>query len=230
MGQVVVQPAWKRWLSYLFEIHIESAPSKINPHLYVCLSRGRYQLGTKNAVYSYGDLYNNYHTAFSRLNWQSLPERCRVLLLGVGLGSIPYMLENNFGKTFSYTGVEIDDHVLYLANKYVLSGLRSPMVVHQADAFRFMQLNNEQFDVICMDVFLDDDVPQQFESPEFLDMLRRGLSAQGVLLYNCLAQTDRDVVQTQTFLHDHFLKAFPEGGYLDVRGNWMLLNDSALVQ
>ncbi|MEL6944963.1 MAG: hypothetical protein AAFO82_20090, partial [Bacteroidota bacterium] len=50
-------PRWKRWWSYLSEIHIESAPNEINPHLYVSLRNGRYQLSTANAIYSYEDLY-----------------------------------------------------------------------------------------------------------------------------------------------------------------------------
>ena len=221
------QPAWKQWLSHWMDLHIESAPSETNPHLYVCLSRGRYQLGSKKAVYSFGDLYSNYRTSFSALRWERLPESCEVLLLGVGLGSIPYMLEKTFDRQFIYTGVEVDENVLYLAQKYVLHDLSSPMVIHNADAFLFMQQSTSTFDIICMDVFLDDVVPAEFESREFLDRLKATLNENGVLLYNCLAQSAKDVVHTQTFLHDHFLQVFPDGGYLDVRGNWMLVNDKS---
>ena len=48
-------PRWKQWLSYLFEMHIESAASEYNPHLYVSMKQGRYQLCTANAIYSYED-------------------------------------------------------------------------------------------------------------------------------------------------------------------------------
>ena len=86
-------PKWKKWLSYLMEWHIESAPSPINPHLYVSLKKGRYQLCTANAVYSYDELYNNFSDLFPQLKIEQLPGQ-RILVLGFGLGSIPLIIEN----------------------------------------------------------------------------------------------------------------------------------------
>ena len=110
------QPLWKRFLSYLFEIHIESTSSEYNPHLYVSLQKGRYQLSTANAVYSFEDLYDNFSDAFKEIDLDRLNIQ-NVLILGFGLGSIPIILEQNFKKKYHYTGVEIDEEVLYLAKK-----------------------------------------------------------------------------------------------------------------
>ena len=90
-------PFWKKILSYFFEFHIESAPSEINPHLYVSLNRGRYQLSTANAIYSFEDLYDNFFDAFKKVNLDQYPIK-NVLVLGLGLGSIPLMLEKNLKK------------------------------------------------------------------------------------------------------------------------------------
>ena len=111
------QPKWKRLLSYLFEIHIESTSSDYNPHLYVSLQKGRYQLSTANAIYSFEDLYDNFSDAFKEIDLDQLNVQ-NVLILGFGLGSIPIILEQKFNKKYFYTGVEIDEEVLYLANKY----------------------------------------------------------------------------------------------------------------
>ncbi|MEL7021873.1 MAG: hypothetical protein AAGK47_09700, partial [Bacteroidota bacterium] len=100
-------PTWKKWLSYLTEIHIESAPSEINPHLYVSLRRGRYQLCTANAIYSYEDLYSNFYKAFEQVNLHKI-KGDRVLILGYGMGSIPYILEKKMNYDFNYTAIEID--------------------------------------------------------------------------------------------------------------------------
>lgn len=217
------QPWWKQMLSYLTELHIESAPSDLNPHLYVSLSKGRYQLATKNAIYSFGDLYDNYKLAFEALKWNNLAGS-EVLLLGVGLGSIPYMVETVMKRKMRYTGVEIDENVLYLANKYVLKALSSPLEMHCADAWHFVARSSDNFDVICMDVFVDDEIPDRLFSIDFLEMLNDRLTPGGVLMYNCLARTDADIHSAKKFLFDEFLTVFPEGGYLDVRGNWMLVN------
>ena len=223
------QPFWKRWLSHFVEQHIESAPSEINPHLYVSLSRGRYQLCTANAIYSFEDLYDNFRLTFDVFDF----DRIRggdVLLLGVGLGSVPQMLERNFDQQLHYTGVEIDENVLYLANKYVLHDLKSQLQMHVGDAWHFVESNSSKYDLVCMDVFVDDEVPDRLWSITFLEMLQGTLSDRGVLLYNCLARKSHDISKTRAFLLNEFLTVFPHGGYLDVRGNWMLVSDKTAVR
>ncbi len=217
------QPLWKRLLSHLVEIHLESAPSTLNPHLYVSLRKGRYQLCSANAIYSFADLYRNYFEVFRRLEPRTLPPQ-EVLLLGFGLGSIPYMLEKNFGVRWSFTGVEADENVLYLANKYVLDELRSPLELICADAYAFLQSNERRFDLIAMDVFVDNQVPQKFESPEFLQALARALQPRGLLLYNRLYLEEGDRTHTRSFFRGPFRQVFPEGKCLELEDNCMLLN------
>ena len=221
-------PFWKYYLSYLFEFHIESAPSEINPHLYVSLTRGRYQLSTANAVYSYADLYDNFLSAFQKIKIETLVIE-DVLLLGFGLGSIPYMLEKKFDKTFRYTAVEIDENVLYLANKYVLPELKAPINFVPNDAAIFVSYCQEQFDLICMDIFLDDEIPAYFESETYLLQLKALLKPNGVLLFNKLALREDDKERCKAFL-PLFLKVFPNGTFLDVNGNWIFLNLKVLIE
>lgn len=213
-------PRWKYYLSFLTELHIESAPSAYNPHLYVSLCKGRYQLSTANAIYSYGDLYDNFRDAFQQLH---LEGEKNVLLLGFGLGSIPYMLEKTFQKNYHYTGVEIDENVLYLASKYVLPELQSPIALIPTDAANFVGYCQEQFDLICMDVFLDDTIPAIFETEDFLRQLSSLLMPNGILLFNKLALTDEDIAACEAFL-PLFLTCFPDGTVIKVKGNWIFLN------
>ena len=219
-------PTWKKYLSYFFELHIESAPSEINPHLYVSLSRGRYQLSTANAIYSFADLYDNFTLTFQQIDLPTTTKE--VLILGFGLGSIPYMLEKKFDKAYQYTAVEIDENVLYLANKYTLPELSSPITMMPADAFAFVHYCHDRFDLICMDVFLDDRVPDNFETEYFLRQLSHLLNPDGILLFNKLAANKKDRVQAAQFL-ELFKSVFPNGTYLDVNGNWMLINDKRFV-
>ncbi len=134
------------------------------------------------------------------------------------------MIETKLKRKLRYTGVEIDENVLYLANKYVLGDLKSPLEMLCADAWNYVLQSNDHFDIICMDVFVDDEIPDRLFSMDFLEMLKDRLAPNGVLMYNCLARTDADIHSAKKFLFDEFLTVFPEGGYLDVRGNWMLVN------
>lgn len=220
-------PTWKKYLSYFFEFHIESAPSEINPHLYVSLSRGRYQLSTANAIYSFADLYDNFTLTFQQIHLSDTIQD--VLILGFGLGSIPYMLEKKFDKDYHYTAVEIDENVLYLANKYTLPNLSSSIMMMPADAFAFAHYCHDTFDLICMDVFLDDIVPENFESEQYLEQLATLINPNGILLFNKLAVTEKDKMQAAQFFKV-FKQVFPKGDYLDVNGNWMLINDASFIK
>ncbi len=216
-------PRWKIWLSYLMELHVESVESEHNPHLYVSLKQGRYQLSTANAVYSFADLYSNFARAFELVDLDRLPGR-EVLVLGLGLGSIPYMLEKTFRRDYHYTAVELDEAVLYLASRYSLPQLRSGIELRQADALAFVEQGSACYDLICMDVFLDDYIPEPFEGQPFLQGLHDLLAPGGLLLYNRLAATTRDKRRSRRFYEQHFRVVFPEGALVDVGGNYMLVN------
>lgn len=225
----MTQPLWKRLLSYLFELHIESTSSDYNPHLYVSLKQGRYQLSTANAVYSFGDLYTNFSRSFHQIDLDQLQVK-KVLILGMGLGSIPYMLEKVFKKNYQYTSVEIDEAVVYLANKYVLKSLTSTQETISTDAYFFVLQSKEKYDLICMDIFLDETVPSQFEQEEFLNQLKSLLTPNGLLLYNRLTSTIKNEDKTKLFFNKKFKATFPRASYLDVGGNWMLLNRSDVLK
>ena len=163
------QPFWKKILSYVYEFHIESLASEINDSLHVSYTQGRYQLSTQNAIYSFGDLYSNYYRAFEQIDLERYKIK-NVLILGFGLGSIPLMLENNFQKNYKYVGVEIDEDVIYLANKYVMNELKSSIDMICANALTFVELCQEKFDMICVDIFLDDVIPNDLQKCDHLDL------------------------------------------------------------
>ena len=214
-------PAWKRYLSYLWELHVESAPSALNPHLYVSIKDGRYQLSTANAIYSFADRYDNYTLALAQVRPGLLYGD--VLVLGYGLGSVPHLLEKNHPAEYAFTGVELDENVLYLADLYG-PPLASPVDLVQADAYAFVHQDYRQYQVIAMDVFVDDVIPERFMELDFLEALRELLTPDGVLLFNCLALKASDKEHTLAFYRGNFKRVFPEGTYLDVDGNYMLIN------
>jgi len=199
-------------MSYLTEFHIEDAPSDLNPALHVCLVNGRYQLCTENAIYSYADLYDNFSGAFAKLNLKNQAIK-KVLILGFGMASIPIILEK-MGLDYSYTAVEIDEQVIYLASKYELPYLRSPVQMICADASQWVEIAEEHFDLIAVDIFLDDVIPDRFTQTSFLENTKNLLRPGGLLLYNRLANTEADLEKTELFFEETFKKVFPEGRYL----------------
>lgn len=215
------QALYKKWWSYISDVHIESSSSDYNEILDLYLVKGRYQLTTANAIYSYGDKYDNFAKVFKNLDLNKIND---VLVLGFGLASIPYILEKIHHKNFSYTGVEIDEEVVYLASKYVLDELKSQIHVMTTDAYTFLCMDESRYDLICMDVFNDDIIPEELETIDYLEMLDEALSKNGILIYNRLYFHKEDKDRTDVFFEEVFKKVFPEASYIDTDGNRMLLN------
>lgn len=211
------------------ELHIESSSSDYNPHLYVSLRKGRYQLSTANAVYSFGDLYTNFSRTFDRWNWKDYPLD-EILLLGLGLGSIPVMLEQTFEQNCQFTAIEIDEAIVDLAYRYVLEDLKSPVQMIVTDAaIAVPQLPEDNYDLVCIDIFADDYVPEVFEQVHFLEQTKALLTAKGVVLFNRLAATPEDWEKSHTFYDEVFRQVFPQAHCLDVGGNFILVSDKRAI-
>ncbi|MFT4533223.1 MAG: SAM-dependent methyltransferase [Saprospiraceae bacterium] len=217
------QPIWKRIKSYFVDVHIESSSSIFNDELDVLLVKGEYQLVTPEAIYSYGNRYDNFFEAFKKINIGNY-DIDSVLLLGLGLGSIPYMLEQYFKQNYSYTAVEIDEDIIYLASKYVINDLASEVSTICTDALHFVEIDTRKYDFIAMDVFVSDYIPEEFESEEFLYSLSERIADNGLLLFNRLYFFEKDKKRTKSYFDLIFKKVFPEGRYIEISGNWILLN------
>ncbi len=218
------QAFWKRLYSYVDDVLIEQMEGEHNEELHVLLSHGRYQLCTAHAIYSYADKYDNFRLSFKELDWDAYSIDS-VLILGLGLASIPFMLEK-MGKDFKYTALEIDENVVHLANKYVLDELTSPIEIIIGDAHAFMLGNARKFDLVVMDVFVDDVIPQKFRSTRFMSALENALAPGGLAMYNLLNQTKADKKDAEEFF-EIFKANFPSAEYKDVKGNKMLFYKQA---
>jgi hypothetical protein len=214
-------------LSYVVALPIERSGSSLNPLLEVRLSKGRYRLETRHAIYSFDDLYSNFSNAFDRLDVRTL-RPAKVLVLGLGLGSVPFMLEARFGLSCSFVAVELDAEVVRLARKYTLAGFRSPIRFVCADAGAFVQTCEERFDLVAMDIFVDDEVPPALETRDFLARLKGLLAPGGTLLYNRLSLTAADKEKSHAFFEERFKAVFANAQCWDVGGgNWMLFGQHA---
>ena len=216
------QPYWRKLYSYFRPVHLEQTSSLINTELDVVLSNGQYQLLTETAIYSYGILYDNFTKVFEHLPLDTMPIE-EVLVLGLGLGSIPQMLEQKFRKRYYYTCIELDEEVIRLADKYVLSDLVSPMDVVGTDAMDFVFVTEQIFDMICVDVFVDSKTPSDFRHPAFISRITELLAPHGVVIYNCLGESQVDKNAAQDFYDAVFCPAFPRAELLPLATNVMLI-------
>ncbi len=221
-------PWWKKILSRFREVHIETVTGLGDEPLSVYLYKGRLQLCVRDAIYSYDDYYINFYRAFAGMDLKALPDR-NVLVLGLGLGSVPYMLERHFGRDFDYTAIELDEAVIYLASRYTLPRLSSPLEIYQADGRQWLEYSSGQFGLICMDIFTGDQVPEHMTDQGFIELLRDHLSPGGCLLFNRLYRYKQDRDIAHRFVEEVFAPVFPEYTTLEIEGNLILFSDRRFI-
>lgn len=222
------QPWYKKAWSYFSEILLESTSSEINNDLYLVLKKGQYQLCTQNAIYSYGDRYDNFRDTFLRMKMDHPPIN-DVLILGMGLGSIPYILEKSFNKEMNFTCVELDEEIIQWAEKYVFDELKSYIEVIHGDAFTFSYTTEQKYDMICIDVFMDDIIPEEYLEHDFIYDLQDLLNEDGVIIFNHLALYDKDVEAATTYYKETFSPCFENPTFLKLKTNMMMISDKRRI-
>jgi len=214
-------PFYLKILSYFQDVLIKETRSEIKPELKVYLSLRRLKLITGNAIYSYEDKYINFVEAFNFIHIKNKAVN-RALVLGLGLGSIPYILEKKFKLLSYFTCVELDSAVIDLFEEFVLEKLNSQFNIKNDDGYNYLLNSNEKFDLICMDIFNDAKIPDKFSTLDFLKLLESNLSISGILIYNRLAENQKDIELNEQF-DLLFLKIFPSRKLLKLNSNWMFI-------
>ncbi len=228
MGKTVDHfPFWWRWWSYISPIRLDTSSSEINENLEVLLVRGNIQLCTEKAVYSYEHKYDNFKLIFDQLDFNKLSGK-NILLLGLGLGSVVQLLDG-YKKGLNYTAVELDEEVIFLAEKHILKHLEVDIQIVQSDGHTFPQVTSEKYDLICMDIFIDDWIPKDFLTNDFCNSLKSILAERGTVIYNTPAFNKRSANSSRRFYKNKFKSIFQKAKLIDVHKNYMLISDSDLL-
>jgi len=205
-------------LSFVTEIQVESTSSRYNPKLDVVFSAGRYRLDTVDATYSYEDKYASYGTALYEIR-DHLKNMRSVLVLGLGLGSIPFMLQKKYQFTGAIDCVEIDEAVIALAKKYYpKEGTWEKLHIIHRDAGDFIPYNTNRYDLVAVDLFIGKDIPEQFHSTTFLQALKNAVAPGGIILFSRLSSNTRKEKRLNMALPEIFTGAKE----IDTNGNLIL--------
>lgn len=217
--------------SYISPCLIEQRKGQITPYLEVVLDSGKLLLNTSHVNYSYGSLHNIFHKTFKKLNVRERKIE-NVLILGFGAGSIASLLTDTLHKSCSITGVEADKVVIELAKKYFNISRVKKLTIHETDAYNFVLNCTEKYDLIAVDIFIDDQTPQKFSDDQFLSAISNLLTPSGIICYNRMIAASKSEKQ-----EDELIKSFNQligpnsimKYYNGGRTNWMIVHDRALL-
>lgn len=175
-------------LSYLFPQRINVAEGHGGAYLEVVVNNGKLMLNANQSNYSFGGLHLIFEQLFDQIEIGQYDIK-KVLLLGLGAGSVVDLLVNKHGLKANITGVELDATVIDFAKKYFEIEKYESLKIVQSDAYEFVQKGNEKFDLIVVDLFVGDTVPEVFASEEFIKHLRRLSNEKCCVAYNKMTDT-----------------------------------------
>ena len=174
--------------SYLLPVTIERVHGELTPYLEVNLVEGKYMLDSSNVNYSFGGLHKVFKKTFTHFNLGNL-EFENVLILGFGAGSVASILTEEYGMKCDITGIEKDEVVINLAKKYFNIARFKNLNLVSENAYTYVQRIENKYDLIIVDLFVDEVVPEIFHEEKFLHHLNRILSHDGVLFYNFMTSS-----------------------------------------
>jgi spermidine synthase len=176
---------------------IEKITTDFN-YLEVNKRHGRYVLDSEHVNYSFGTLHKVFQKAF-QLTKHDLSSFKKALLLGFGAGSVAHILQKELGFEGLITGVEIDAKVIELGGEFFGLNSAQDLRIEICDAFDFVFKEQQNYDLIVVDLFIDHLIPEKFDQIEFLTQLNRLLEKGGMLLYNRMNQSFKDKNRIESF-------------------------------
>ncbi len=171
--------------------------SQINGTLEVTWINGKKVLDSQNANYSYGALEKVLNYGLSQIEIQNVTE---ILVLGLGGGSVIQSLENRFKYYGKITAVEIDNAIIQIAkDEFDVKDNKRLNIINE-DALQYVQSCKKHYDLIIVDIFIDQIVPESFYEEKFWRHTLQILSPGGNIIFNAgilLEDTTRiDTIQT----------------------------------
>lgn len=181
--------------SFLYPVKIERKSGKYLPQLEVTLRKGKLVLDGKKVNYSYGSLHEIFRSSFKQYNLNEKPLES-VLILGFGAGSVANILRNELKMNCKITGVEIDPVVIEFSKKYFGTDELSNTTIFCQDAYSYLKNDPNKYDLIVIDLFVEERVPIQFAKKEFIELLKSHLTPDGHLFYNRITNSPFSLIET----------------------------------
>lgn len=160
-------------------------------------------MDSENTNYSYGSLQRILRRGLQSIGFENIKNSNSILILGVAGGSVIKTLVNEIDFNGEITGVEIDPEIISLANTYFKLNEIPNLTIIIEDACRFVQKTNKTFDLIVIDIFQDNSMPQFLFETVFVENTKYLLNPGGYLLFNTMIHSKSDLERNKKYIN-HF--------------------------
>lgn len=177
----------KNIFSYLFPIQLKSYQSKLNGQLEVNLINGNKTLDTAISNYSYGSLQKILKAGLEEIGLSRSTEN--ILVLGLGAGSIIETVRKDFNSNCFIELVEIDEEIIRIAESDFNVNSFENIHITNVDALEYLKQTDTTFEIIVVDIFIVNTIPEAFTQAAFIKDLCKHLKPNGKVIYNTIAET-----------------------------------------
>ena len=152
-----------------------------------------------------------------------VPKLNRVLIIGIGGGSLPMAIREAYPETH-VDAVELDQEVINVALRYFQFKPDEKLTVFAEDGrvfIRKMIRQNIRYDAIVLDAFDKEYIPEHMTSAEFLGQAKEALRSDGVLLANTFKATNFAKYEEATYQYvfgEIYESNIPSGNRIIIAG------------
>ncbi|MFN3753903.1 spermidine synthase [Flavobacterium sp.] len=204
----------RKLFSYFVPINIHKKNSGVSKTLEVTWNNGQLVLDSKNTNYSYGSLQRILRKGLKYIGFDRIKKFESILVLGVAGGSVIKTLVDEIKFTGKITGVEIDQHIVDIANQYFKLNEIPNLEIVIDDAFEFVLKTKVQYDLIIIDIFQDTTMPNFLFEDFFINRINDLLNTNGFILFNTMVinkkDEERNLVYKNKFGGNYSLRMYPK--------------------
>jgi spermidine synthase len=136
--------------------------------------------------------------------------RSRALVLGLGGGSFPMLLCRCLPRMVVDV-VEVNPVVVDVARRFFGVRESERLRIHLEDGARFMQRQGARYDLILLDAFSGEGIPEQFKEPAFFEAVLGRLAPGGAVVLNIAMETEESRARLQemfTHVFEHCARLY----------------------
>lgn len=108
----------------------------------------------------------------------------KILMIGLGGGTIPFQLNKLLGDKISLDIVEVDREMVDATKKFIPEELKLNIIID--DGAKYVHETSKKYDVIMLDAYESSMIPKQFLGTGFIEDASSMLKEEGLLLINYL--------------------------------------------
>ena len=126
------------------------------------------------------------YSRYTSLGFTFRADAKKMLLIGLGGGSIPKKLNKEF-PNMEIDAVEIDPEVIKLAKDHFNIKEGKQLRLHAQDGRLFLTRTQTQYDVIMLDAYFTDAMPFHLATKQFFELAQKKLTPNGIVVANLIS-------------------------------------------